>query len=826
LTAQALALRGGSTIRRTASSNELVSQFESKIYRLAEDPTKIDSNMFDAVDNATTKFTDARDAAVQAYNRFTEAPTSGNARAYHAAQDAADAADKAAKMTEFKIAKTILKGNKDVKQIRELQKMAQESDLYQMDAIDSSMLSGTGTFSRNFVNSAVGGSEEGLFGGIASRVANKLTGEHVGGGAGKGTLEGFGKGVSNIVDASKARAANAGWNPLEHFKNWSTTGNQLGDSVIESQVTHNVLDHYTQSLRDQGYKGRELTDRASVMARQDPDKVTNMYAGYARAAAGLGSGIAKSSKIETVIKNGISDFISGGNPNQVSEFASKLLTRMTVGFPSAVGRTIVEGGKRALLGAPTALKLFTKEARNNPAVRAQLIKESIKQFGTGATVGAIFYNLGQQGLVTGAYPSDPEERARWQREGITENSIKIGENYYQLPAYLGSAALPAIFAATLGRNNGDTMTSAKEVAGGLASIMPTDQISNWLDVLNGRTDLAKFASQTGASVVRAVTPLGALLNQVAKSFDPTQNDTNSGTALENFVSKIQSGIPGASNALPDKVDDTGNTLMNPNPVALAFGASSTTQDKGVQHTDELNTQTNSTIQSMADAGAFADPNLQAVLTDDKTKLIYKNIVDGKQATPDDITSLQKAMVKGVSERGEDTAYLEKEQYDTNVTALTVKRNMMAADPTTKPSDLKKMDVAISRGKVYRDNTIPYDIIKSYEDTSVSEWRSLGDPQSDSYDPEMYIKMWAIDELMAKSGVSYNKTDLSKQKFSAKKAGSGSGSGSRSFSSDFGTLKAGTGAPNVQKYDTIDAKSGSVPVIQTVRPNIVHKIGSS
>lgn len=827
--AQSLALRGGNTIRRTASPTELINQYESKIYRLAEDPSKIDSNLFDQVDAATTRFTDARDAATQAYNRFTESPTTQNAKVYHAAQDAAEKADKEAKITEFNVANKVLKGNKDTSQVRELQKMAQSADLYQMDGIDASMLSGTGTFARNFVNAGVGGTEEGLFGGLASRAAKLITGEDIGGGAGRGTLSGFRKGVSNIVDASKARASNAGWNPLEHVKNWATTGNQLGDSIIDSQTTHNVLDHYTQMLKGQGYTGRELTDRAGVMARQDPEEVGRTYAGYARAAAGLGSGITRSSKIETVIKNGLSDMLSGGNPNTVSEAASKLITRMTVGFPTAVGRTIVEGGKRATLGAPTALRLFSSAARNDPAVQAQIIKQSIQQFGSGATTGAIFYGLGQRGIVTGSYPTDPAERAKWQREGITENSIKIGDNYYQLPSYLGSAALPALFAATLGRNNGDVAQAAGEVAKGLPQILPTDQASNVLDFINGKTNAGKFLTQTAASATRALEPGGALLNQIAKSFDSTTNDTNSGTALQNFAAKVLTGIPGAANTLPSKTDDAGNVLHNPGALPLAFGASTTTQNKGVEQTKQIDDTTNTTLKGITDAGGLNDPNIKNVInTDDNAKKILVKLQAGKQVSPADLKKLQSAITKGVPNDGSDTAYLEKGQYGTHLTALNIKRQELAADPTTKPSELAKLDLNIKRGQVYKDNKIPYTDITDYKTTSLSDWRAMGDDTSDKYDPAAYQKLWNMDQLMTKAGASDNTKDPTASKFSAKQPGKGRrGSGvAGGYSAGFGTLKAGVGAPNVKNYATIGQQSGSVPVIPVNRPNIVHKVGSS
>lgn len=812
------------TVRRTATPDELISRFESKIYRLADDPSKIDSRLFDQVDAAETKFADTRDAALQAYNRFTEVPTSANAKAYHAAQDAAEAADKEAMMTEYKVASQALKGNKDIQQARELEKMAQNADMYQMDAVDASMLSGTGTFVRNFVNATVGGAEEKLFGKVGARLASQTPNAIkndvvVGGGTG---FNGFGEGVRNIVDSSKARAAEAGANPLEHIKNWATTGNQLGDAVIDSQVKNNVLDHYTQLLKGEGYTGSELKNRAGVMARQDPNGVTSAYQQTARVAAGLGSGITRNNKIETIVKNMISDGLSGGNPNKYSEGAAKLITRMTLGFPTAIGRSVAEGAKRFTLGAPTFLKAM---ATQDPQTRALLIKEGIKQAGTGgAVIPPLFYALGASGAITGGYPSDPEERDRWTREGISENSIKIGDDYYQLPAYLGSWAIPGLFYASLGRNGGDWGAAAGDVAKAAPDLLPTGGIDSVLDVVNGRKPIDKYLSQLVPSAVRASTPGGALLNQLAKSFDPTQNDTNSGDAVSNFVDKVLTGIPGVANTLPDKTDAAGNTLSNPNPLALALGASSTSQQNGIDQTNQMNDQTNSTIDTLGSFGAFSDPNLRAVITDEKTKKIYNDIVNGKQVTPDSVKKLQEAMVKGVS-ASDDSAYLEKEQYDTNIAALNIKRSLMAADPTTKPSDLDNIDVAIKRGQVYKDNEVPYDLIKAYESTDLSDWRAMGNPEKDEYDPDMYQKLFTIDEMMTNAGVSYKKGDLTKPKYSAKASGGGRG-GSKGFSTDFGTLKAGTGAPTVQQYETLDQRSGGVPIIQVQRPNIVHKIGFS
>src|SRR4051812_47906458 len=98
-----------------------------------------------------------------------------------------------------------------------------------------------------------------------------------------------------------------------------------------------------------------------------------------------------------------------------------------------------------------------------------------------------------------------------------------------------------------------------------------------------------------------------------------------------------------------------------------------------------------------------------------------------------------------------------------------------------------------------------------------------------YDPEMYQKLWDMDQMMTKAGVSYRKGHLDKNKYSAPKAKdgkAGGGRGTKQLDTSFGTLKDSKFAPSVQQYDTIDVKSGAIPHISVVRPNIVHKITSS
>lgn len=844
----------GITLRRTASADQLVSNFAGRIYGMAKDPEKINSKLFDKVDESITKFTKARDEAKEAYETYIKSKSSKDYKAYQDAYKAANKADIASKQTELSVAREVLKGNKDVQQMRKLEKMANEAGGGTMDYVDANMLSGTGTSIRNLVNSVPNLIEEGIFGKPAAAIANKAKfitkaadDSKIGGGLGRGTLRDIKESSSEFGDRAKflkREAGNVIRHPIKNLRAYSTITNEAGDIAIDTAAKQSMKNHYVQVLRDEGHSGKQLDELSTAMAQQDPDGVRAAYEGAARAQAGLGGGnIVQRGKLEQNLSNILSTNVLGlGRPSARTDAIAKAVVRGALGFPTAVGRSTSKGIDKFALGVPNiarALRVTEGGADGLTAAaaaekRALLVKQAVKDAGTGIEIiPPLFYALGKAGLISGEYPSDNDERAQWTRDGKSENAIKIGGAWYQLPAYLGTWSVPATFWANMGATGNDFKKSLVTTAKGVADVIPDTAISGYSDAMKqGGKTAAKFESTAASGLVRSLTPAGALLNQLAKSFDSTKNDTNTGEFLSSFVNKVASGIPGHQKVIdiPDKLDDQGNVIRNPNAVENVFGASSAVQPKGVEASKNITANVNKQLTQIDKYGALTDPNLQKIL-EGKSLDAYNKAKNNQQLDPSDIKSLQKGLVKGVTSSS-DTAYLEKGQYDTNLSALRLKKQLMSEDPTTKPSDLEKIDTSIKRGKVYKDNKIPYNMIERYENgdkgISVSEWRAMGDPDSDSYDPDMYQKLWDIDQKMTKAGVSYKKGDPTKQKYYEKKKSGGSGRGggrgrASSLSTDFGKI---TSSPKVQAYQTIDQQSGSVPVIQVQRPNIVHKIGVS
>lgn len=838
--AQRLALRNQS-MHRTGTSTEISNRATSKIFALADDPTKITDKHIADIQKTADDYVNLRDSLAKASDDFNANPTKENYKRFMELDKGIAKAEKNMAMAQYNAAKQALKGNTNIKLRRLIEDEADKADLYTMDFVDSALLSSTGTFVRNFTNATLGSLEEGVFGGIGARAGSLIKGTPIGGGIGRGSFSGFGRGAGNIVNASKSRAKNAGWNPIEHIKNWSTTGNQLGDSMIEGSVGRSVRRQYEQELRKQGYRGNELRMRTDVMARQDPKNLArDLYAPQARKDAGLGSGISKRSTFEKDAQRMIADGFAktmGKEYSQGGENIAKAVTRLVLGFPSAIGRSLIAGSQRIVPFANVdTVKAFTAPDKT---LRAAAIKESIKKSGTAATAATIFGIMGANDMISGSYPKDKEERARWEREGIKENSIRIGDAWYDAPSYLGSFGLPVLIWSSIGRNGGINEESLKDIRSIIGSMSPTEGIDKINEMLDGRADFGKYTQNLAASTGRMATPAGSLLNQISKIFDPTQNDTEGNNWAEGLFNKLVDGIPFLDTtgplALPDKTDAEGNTLYNPSVAETTLGAAGAVQKGGEQRSQQINNTINSKLSSIDKHGALNDSNLQSVLEGSALDA-YNKTKKGKQLDESEIKALQEGLVKGVSSEGTDTSYLEKEQYDTNLTALKLKRDLMNADPTTKPSSLKDIDTAIKRGEVYKKNKVPYQDISDYKDIGVEEWRKMGDeswredgdPQPDEYNPDMYQKLFEIDKMMSDEGVSYKKGDTSKPKYflKEKKSSTGRGSSKDRVGTDFGTLKTSPSGPRIQEYETIGQKTGSVPRISVKRPNIVHKITTS
>lgn len=129
-------------------------------------------------------------------------------------------------------------------------------------------------------------------------------------------------------------------------------------------------------------------------------------------------------------------------------------------------------------------------------------------------------------------------------------------------------------------------------------------------------------------------------------------------------------------------------------------------------------------------------------------------------------------------------------YDKAAAGLQQKLDSIKDDSNIAQSTKDEYKNKITQLGVAKENKLSYEDMQLYNSTSLSEWRAMGDDQSDSYDKAKYDQLWAIDQALAAKGVAGafstvgdgTSTKLSgDQKFSAKKPGKGR-SGSRAGSS--------------------------------------------
>lgn len=369
-----------------------------------------------------------------------------------------------------------------------------------------------------------------------------------------------------------------------------------------------------------------------------------------------------------------------------------------------------------------------------------------------------------------------------------------------------------------------------DITGGVASMLST--LNDVRKYMTGETQTTPFANaedeatrwfknQLTPGINMAFDMIGYHPNKDGEFVDRYGNPFDAkNLVLDNLVPVNLSGI--ASDI--KNGTSVGQTVTNAalNTIGVNTNTYQNAEDKDNASRAKTADEANAALNELQGTGLL-DESFTKNLPEDIKKLM----TSGKQITPEEVQRVKESMVKGVSSTGSDTAYLERGEYDTNLAVLRLKKQLMEADNTTKPSDLKKMDVAIKRGEVYKNNSISYDAIDQYRSVGVEEWRKMGDKEDDAYDPKTYQKLWEIDQLMTKNGVSYGKElDVGKYFLKDNKSGSGKSSGKQKFNGDFGKLGNSKFAPSIRAYDSIDVKSGNIPIIRVTRPNIVHKISAS
>lgn len=276
---------------------------------------------------------------------------------------------------------------------------------------------------------------------------------------------------------------------------------------------------------------------------------------------------------------------------------------------------------------------------SNKTLNQQKLVQAISEAGTGTGLIYLGMELANNDLLTGNYPNDPTEQSRWRTEGITPNSIKIGDTYYSLN-YAGP--IGAIFG--IGKAMTDSLKEGNSaydslVAGGTQLATGTLEQS-FLSGISGALDAVQDPQRYAANFVRsqAGSVIPTLLNDIGNATDPVQRQAN------NPLEAIQGRIPGARTGLNERTDVFGETIKqaNPNPLGRLVDPLRPSDRRSNPVTDELDRLKSvdqsifPTLDKTIKAGGETvklDPNQQKAYNDSigqELRLIWGNIINSDE----------------------------------------------------------------------------------------------------------------------------------------------------------------------------------------------------
>jgi hypothetical protein len=174
---------------------------------------------------------------------------------------------------------------------------------------------------------------------------------------------------------------------------------------------------------------------------------------------------------------------------------------------------------------------------------------------TGTGIIYLGAELANNGMLSGSYPNDPKEQARWKAEGIQPNSIKVGDTWLSLN-YFGPVG--ALFSQgkravdTIAEGGGKTDVAAGFTGGAAQDALGQSFLQGVSGALDAVQDPKRYAAGYAKNQTGSVVP--TLVKDIAEATDQKQRVVN------NPVEAVQARIPGARKGLRPTQDVYGNEL--------------------------------------------------------------------------------------------------------------------------------------------------------------------------------------------------------------------------------------------------------------------------
>lgn len=193
-----------------------------------------------------------------------------------------------------------------------------------------------------------------------------------------------------------------------------------------------------------------------------------------------------------------------------------------------------------------------KDARGGRGFDQRAFVEAIGEATTGSAVLYLGAEMANHGLLSGSYPTDPKEQQRWKAQGITPNSIHIGNKWVSMN-YLGPLGLllnagKSYRDASAQGNTGWTQTLASFGQ----NLTGQSFLSGFSSFANALNDPQRYLTSLKNSEAGSLVPAWA--NDLANALDSKQRQAST------VPQTIQSRLPLVRTGLPQKTDTYGNGL--------------------------------------------------------------------------------------------------------------------------------------------------------------------------------------------------------------------------------------------------------------------------
>lgn len=290
------------------------------------------------------------------------------------------------------------------------------------------------------------------------------------------------------------------------------------------------------------------TDEMSLGALQDAE-----YATLTNRTT-MGAGLANTKAFFKKASENPANDAATRSSAQFAHVASEYAIPFT-GVPSAIGGVVRDYSP---VGAGRTLRLMVQAAgKGAPDIQGQLATGAARSLvGTGL-IGLGYY-MARKGLLTGSYPTNPGERARWQAEGKEPYSFLLNGEWHSLTKGAPISLVPLIGAdiaqyTAHQEEHGGQVSRAGQAVQGVASLGKVLTEQSFLKGMNSITSMISDPEHSGqraaASALTEAVP--TVFKQIGHGLDPTIRQTNS------FGDLVKNQIPGAASTLPAKLDQFG-----------------------------------------------------------------------------------------------------------------------------------------------------------------------------------------------------------------------------------------------------------------------------